>query len=156
MCVTCLWISYPDPQFLCCACVCRFCSIFCGLRFHAQSHSDNGHVHATAPCSAHALTQTHPTMYYIPLVNVRELEISSVNCLLLEAHVRMCHDFKIQDLLKLWHKTVWSFYSVLSHPYIVYWTCYCVLINRSTIVYWASLLSINPWSEAPLVIVVWM
>jgi len=30
-------------------------------------------------------------MYYIPLVNIRELEIRSVNCLLLEAHVRMCH-----------------------------------------------------------------
>ena len=29
-------------QFLCCAYVCRFCLIYCGLRFNAQSHSDNG------------------------------------------------------------------------------------------------------------------
>ena len=29
---------------------------------------DNGHVHATAPCSAHSLAQAHPTMSYIPLV----------------------------------------------------------------------------------------
>ena len=32
------------------------------------SHNDNGHVHATAPCSAYALTQAHPTISYIPLV----------------------------------------------------------------------------------------
>ena len=35
----------------------RFCFIYCGLRYYAQSHSDNGHVHATAPCFAHALAQ---------------------------------------------------------------------------------------------------
>jgi len=43
--------------------------------FHAQSHSDNGHVHATTPCSARALVQACPTMYYIQLVNIRELEM---------------------------------------------------------------------------------
>ena len=32
-------------QFLCCGCVCTFCVIFCGLK--SQSHSDDGHVHAT-------------------------------------------------------------------------------------------------------------
>jgi len=42
---------------------CPYLSTGCGLRFScAQSHSDNGHVHATAPRSAHALTQAHPTM----------------------------------------------------------------------------------------------
>jgi len=36
--------------------ICRLvCFIYCGLRFYAQSHSDNGHVHATAPWSAHEL-----------------------------------------------------------------------------------------------------
>jgi len=45
----------------------RFYFIYCGLRFYAQSHADNGHVYATAPCSAHALTQACPTMSYIPL-----------------------------------------------------------------------------------------
>ena len=35
---------------------------------YAQSHSDNGHVHATAPCSAHVLAPARPTMSYIPLV----------------------------------------------------------------------------------------
>ena len=39
-------------------------------KVYAKSHSDNGHVHATAPCSAHALTQARPTMSYIPLVIV--------------------------------------------------------------------------------------
>ena len=48
--------------------VCRFCFIYFGLRFYAQSHSDSGHVHATAPCSVHALAQARPTMSYIPLV----------------------------------------------------------------------------------------
>ena len=28
------------------------------------------HVHTTAPCSAHALTQARPTMSYIPLVTL--------------------------------------------------------------------------------------
>ena len=46
----------------------RFCFIYCGLRFYAQLHSDNGHVHATAPCFAHALAQARPTMSCIPLV----------------------------------------------------------------------------------------
>ena len=32
-------------------------------------------MHATAPCSAPALAQAHPTMYYIPLVNIRELQM---------------------------------------------------------------------------------
>jgi len=72
---------WPDP--LSCAYICRFCFIYCGLRFYAQSHSDDGHVlalypgslgmrlghvHATAPCSAHVLAQASPTMSYIPLV----------------------------------------------------------------------------------------
>jgi len=48
---------------------CPYLSTGCGLRFIcAQSHSDNGHVHATAPRSAHALTQAHPTISCIPLV----------------------------------------------------------------------------------------
>jgi len=61
---------WPDPLSECVAVVHigRFCFIYCGLRFYAQSHSDNGHVHAIAPCSAHALTQARPTMSYIPLV----------------------------------------------------------------------------------------
>ena len=42
---------------------------YCGLTgFYAQSHSNNGHVHATAACFAHALAQARPTMSYIPLV----------------------------------------------------------------------------------------
>ena len=55
-------------HFLCCNCAVDFVSYnYCGL-FYAQSHSDNGHVHATAPSSAHALAQARPTMSYIPLV----------------------------------------------------------------------------------------
>ena len=37
---------------------------------YAQSYSDNSHVHATVPCSTHALAQARPTMSYIPLVIV--------------------------------------------------------------------------------------
>jgi len=57
--------------------ICRFCFMYCGLRFYAQSHSDNGHVHATAPCSAHALTQIRPTMSCIPLVSFVLYQIKS-------------------------------------------------------------------------------
>jgi len=39
------WTASLNSQFLCCVCVCTFCVIFCGLK--SQSHSDNGHVHAT-------------------------------------------------------------------------------------------------------------
>ena len=60
-------LDHAWPVF-CIVHVCRFCFIYCGLRFYAQSHSDNGHVHATAPCFAHALTQARPTMSCIPLV----------------------------------------------------------------------------------------
>ena len=55
-------------QFLCCAYVRRFCFIYCGLWFYAQSHSDISHVHAAAPCCAHVLAHGRPTMSYIPLV----------------------------------------------------------------------------------------
>jgi len=46
------WTSYPDHMAWPISCVaivhiCRFCFIYCGLRFYAQSHSGNGHVHAT-------------------------------------------------------------------------------------------------------------
>jgi len=34
----------------------------------SQSHSDNGHVHATAPCSVCAFAHARPTMSCIPLV----------------------------------------------------------------------------------------
>ena len=37
---------------LCFAYACTFCFIFCGLRLYAQSHSDDGHVHAINPCPA--------------------------------------------------------------------------------------------------------
>ena len=57
-------------QFLCCAqaYVCRFLFHILWPEVYAQSHSDNGHVLATAPCSVHALAQAHPTMSYIPLL----------------------------------------------------------------------------------------
>ena len=42
--------------------------LYCVLRFYAQSHSDNGYVHATVLSSAHALAQARPTTSYIPLV----------------------------------------------------------------------------------------
>ena len=60
-----LAIAWPT---FCVVHVCRFCFIYFGLRFYAQSHSDSSHVHATAPCSVHALAQARPTMSYIPLV----------------------------------------------------------------------------------------
>jgi len=60
-----LAIAWPT---FCVVHVCRFCFIYFGLRFYAQSHSDSDHVHATAPCSVHALAQARPTMSYIPLV----------------------------------------------------------------------------------------
>jgi len=63
------WCTRP-AQFLCCAHVCRFCFIFYGLRFYAQSHSDDCQAHTPAPCSARALAQARPTMSYIPLINV--------------------------------------------------------------------------------------
>jgi len=50
---------------------------------YAQSHSDNGHVHATAPCSAHALAQARPTMSYIPLV-LREYGLHTLSA---------CHNY---------------------------------------------------------------
>jgi len=43
--------------------------IFCGLKL--QSHSDDGHMHMTVPCSVHvfgAFAHAHPTMLCIPLV----------------------------------------------------------------------------------------
>jgi len=63
--MTCL-LDHAWPTF-CIVHVCRFCFMYCGLRFYAQSHSDNCHVPATAPCFAHALAQARPTMSCIPL-----------------------------------------------------------------------------------------
>jgi len=53
---------WPDP--LCVAIVhtCRFCFIYCGLRFYAQSHSDNGHVYATAHWREDRLQQQRQAM----------------------------------------------------------------------------------------------
>ena len=47
------------------SCTVHICIIFFGLRScYAQSHSDDGHVHATAPSSACALAQAHLTVSY--------------------------------------------------------------------------------------------
>ena len=43
---------------------CTFCDT---LWPEVQSHSDNRQTHVTAPCSAHAPGQTHPTMSYTHL-----------------------------------------------------------------------------------------
>jgi len=42
--------------------ICKFCFIYCGLRFYAQSHSDNGHVHATAQQREDRLQQQRQVM----------------------------------------------------------------------------------------------
>ena len=46
-----------------------FCVIFCVPRLrYGRSHSDDGHVQPTAPCSAHAVTQARPTVSFVHLV----------------------------------------------------------------------------------------
>jgi len=57
------WNSSLNSQFLC---VCTSYVIFCGLK--SQSHSDNGHVHATAPSSECVFPCTHPIISCIPPV----------------------------------------------------------------------------------------
>ena len=42
--------------------ICRFCFIYCGLRIYAQSHSDNGHVYATAQWREDRLQQQRQAM----------------------------------------------------------------------------------------------
>ena len=56
--------TIPDSLLLCCA---SFCVTFCDLK--SQSHSDDGHVHATAPCSVRVFTHTRPTMSCTPLMS---------------------------------------------------------------------------------------
>ena len=55
------WTASMNSRFLSCTCMCLyFCVIFSGLK--SWSHSDNGHVHATAPCSVCVIAQARPTM----------------------------------------------------------------------------------------------
>jgi len=107
--------------------ICRFCFIYCGLRFYAQSHSGNGHVHAIAPCSAHVLAQASPTMSYIPLV------IHQTQLLI---HLRTQISATIQLSQPRWHIHVVSFNSLFSSPVaVIYAACsclpYCVLHSYS-------------------------
>ena len=46
----------------------RSYSVACMRLCYIQSHSGDGHVHATAPCSACALAQAHPTISCIHLL----------------------------------------------------------------------------------------
>ena len=58
-------LAWPDSESLCCKRVYFLCDI---LWPEVQSHSDNSHMPATGPCSAHALTQACPTVSCIHLV----------------------------------------------------------------------------------------
>ena len=64
------WLTelLPGSQFLCGACDCTFCVIFCGLK--AQSHSGDSHVHASAPCGQYVYDFAHtcPTISCILLI----------------------------------------------------------------------------------------
>ena len=60
-------------QFLCCACVCRFCFVYCDLRFYAQSHSDNNHVLHVLHVHLLRLTPQCPTLDQYSFVIVQQL-----------------------------------------------------------------------------------
>jgi len=59
---------WPDPLSVLQLCISVDFVSYTVARGFMLNHILSGHVHATAPCSAHALVQACPTISYIPLV----------------------------------------------------------------------------------------
>ena len=69
-------------QFLCCAYVCTFC---CGLRFYAQSHSDNGNFSMLCTCtrsgSPHNVLHFTSQLLNQPVCNANVLSYTTIQFL---------------------------------------------------------------------------
>ena len=86
------WTAWASlTHFLCCVrvgTINKIKVIFCGLRFcYVQSHSIDSHMHPTDQCSAHALTQAHPTisciMIYDKCIHIGYIQVccNSYTCM---------------------------------------------------------------------------
>ena len=89
--------------------------IYCGLRFYAQSQTDNSYVHATAPCSAHALTQARPTTPYIPLVSS---SFGKFRTFWAEGSIQLHEYISCQVLNILWCHAMYSMHLNTSYHFI--------------------------------------